>query len=264
MECAARPTIPARRATPRTSRLHPTNQSVNVSLESTLSLCTSGGRHRELHAGSVIVARIQKDRHAIGVGLFVARGHSPRDAGRVGVEQARADVQRVVVVEDANLGALGRGLTFIGIALPEVIGHRCLRPHFVGQAAVDDGRLGDANGAKHRPRAVSGSRRVRSGGRWLRLGRARCGNRQHRCCQEARSRRQAEPRTDSCRHVSHVQVTRQERDAALAPERMFVWKDLVLDPIRRSEDVVDLSHLIEALDARPNREDVVAFSRFHE
>src|SRR6186997_118342 len=61
-----------------------------------------------------------------------------------------------------------------------------------------------------------------------------------------------------------AKVTRQEWDAAPAPERVLAWKDLLLDPIRRAEHVIDLSHFVEALDTRANREDVVFLSRFNE
>ena len=61
----------------------------------------------------------------------------------------------------------------------------------------------------------------------------------------------------SCAFSSGVQVARQERNAALAPERMSSGKDLLLDAIGSAEDAVDSAHFIEALDARPNRKDVV-------
>ena len=62
--------------------------------------------------------------------------------------------------------------------------------------------------------------------------------------------------------VSHLraQVTRQKRNATLAPERVLAWKDLLLDPIGRFKNVVDLSHFVEALDTCANREDVVLLS----
>ena len=63
---------------------------------------------------------------------------------------------------------------------------------------------------------------------------------------------------------SDVQVARQERNAAPAPEQMLGWKDLLLDAIRSVEDAIDPAHFIEALDARADRKDVVLFSRFDE
>ena len=64
--------------------------------------------------------------------------------------------------------------------------------------------------------------------------------------------------------LSDVQMTRQKRDAAPAPERMLAWKDLLLDEIRGGENTRDPPHFLEALDARADRKDVVLFPRLDE
>src|SRR5688572_19769690 len=65
-------------------------------------------------------------------------------------------------------------------------------------------------------------------------------------------------------HFAPAQVTRQEWNPTLAPERMLAGKDLLLRTIRDPEHAVDLAHFVEAPDARSDREDVVLLSRFHE
>jgi hypothetical protein len=97
----------------------------------------------------------QKDRHAIGVRMLIAGRQSARDARGLGVVQTRADIQHVVVIEHADLGTFRGWLPLVGIALPEVIGDGCMRPGFIGQATIDDGRAGDADGANSRTRGVS-------------------------------------------------------------------------------------------------------------
>jgi hypothetical protein len=93
--------------------------------------------------------------------MFVAGGHSSRDERWIFVVQARADIQRVVIVEHSNFRTLRCGLSFIGIALPEVVGRRRLRPYFVGQAPVNGWWLGNTNGTKSGARAFGCCR-----GRW--------------------------------------------------------------------------------------------------
>ena len=141
--------------------------------EHAVSLHT-GSADRELHAGAVIVARIQVERDAVGVGPLIASGQSLRDRGRLRVEHPRAHVERVVVVEEADLGALRRRLAFIRIALPEVVRRRRLRPYLIVQASVDRRGSGDSE-CLQRGSCRVGRRWLSGGyGRLLRVHRHRC------------------------------------------------------------------------------------------
>src|SRR5262245_34533004 len=70
--------------------------------------------------------------------------------------------------------------------------------------------------------------------------------------------------TGSGRVRSHSQVPSQERNAALAPERMFGREDFLLDAIRGAEHAVDFLDFVEARHARLNRKDVVFLTGLHE
>jgi hypothetical protein len=73
-----------------------------------------------------------------------------------------ADVDRVVVVHDAQLGALrGRGV-LVRLELNEVILGRGLRPRRVVELAVDGRRLADAHGAHRAVRVRIGRGRART------------------------------------------------------------------------------------------------------
>ena len=99
------------------------------------------GADAEHHAGQMVVHRIEIERDAIGVAIAVARRETTADLRRLAVEQARADIERAVVVEHPDFGALGRGLAFVRIPLREIGEHLRLRPRFIVQLAVDGGRL---------------------------------------------------------------------------------------------------------------------------
>ena len=108
----------------------------------------AGRRDGELHAGAVIVTRVEiqsdADRRRA-----IRRGCSNASQMADGVASYnRAPIYKAfVVIEHANLGTLSGRLTFIGIALTEVIGDRRMQPRFVSQAAVDDRSVGDAKRA---------------------------------------------------------------------------------------------------------------------
>ena len=59
------------------------------------------------------------------------------DRVRRGVEQARPDVERIVVIGDANLRPLAGGRALIGILLREVRDRLAARPHGLVEHAVD-------------------------------------------------------------------------------------------------------------------------------
>ena len=71
-------------------------------------------------------------------------------AGGVAVEHAGADVDRVLVQEDAHLGALRRRLALVGVALHEVGGRLGAQPIGFVETAVDDDGGGDAADGKRR------------------------------------------------------------------------------------------------------------------
>src|SRR5437868_14110791 len=56
------------------------------------------------------------------------------------------------------------------------------------------------------------------------------------------------------------QLPDHERNAAAAPERVLVGKDLLLDAIFGAEHLVDLTHRAEALDAGLHWEDPISFT----
>ena len=68
-----------------------------------------------------------------GVALHLAG----QDAGRIAVPDPDAEIQRLVVVEHAKLGLLGRGFSVLRFALDEVALRRRQRPGLVGQLAVN-------------------------------------------------------------------------------------------------------------------------------
>ena len=186
--------------------------------EHAVSLHT-GGADRELHAGAVIVARIQVERDAVGVGPLIASGQSLRDRGRLRVEHPRAHVERVVVVEEADLGALRRRLAFIRIALPEVVRRRRLRPYLIVQASVDRRGSGDSECLQR------GSCRV--GRRWLSGGYGRLLRVHRRRCPD-HCRRQQEQGAQ-VREVHRTFDYRQAREEprASAADRASLWYRLV-------------------------------------
>ena len=178
--------------------------------EHAVSLHT-GGADRELHAGAVIVARIQVERDAVGVGPLIASGQSLRDRGRLRVEHPRAHVERVVVVEEADLGALRRRLAFIRIALPEVVRRRRLRPYLIVQASVDRRGSGDSECLQR------GSCRV--GRRWLSGGYGRLLRVQrHRCADHCRRQQEQGAQVREVHRISIID--RREEPRAMRRTRL--------------------------------------------
>ena len=98
-------------------------------MKRTASVCTFDGADAEHHAGQMVVHRIEIERDAIGI------AHRRRASTRrrpicavLAVEETHADVERAVVVEHADFGALGRRLAFVRIDLREVGHDLRLRP----------------------------------------------------------------------------------------------------------------------------------------
>src|SRR5437867_1854000 len=57
-------------------------------------------------------------------------------------------------------------------------------------------------------------------------------------------------------------MVREEWNAAPSPEGMLAGEYLLLDSIVSAEHAVDVAHLVEALDTRVDREDIVFLARF--
>src|SRR5947207_2148468 len=72
-----------------------------------------------------------------------------------------------------------------------------------------------------------------------------------------RIRRSSSRRSEGGSRRSYSEVPRQERDPAFAPEGVFGGEDLLLGLIGGAEHPVNLAHLVEALNARLDRKDVV-------
>jgi hypothetical protein len=85
-------------------------------------------------------------------GIIVARHAPGNDFSRLRVVTPHTDVQRVVVVEHAKLGALGTRLAVIRILLHKVAGDRCRLPSRIVQHAVDFRRQLHAQGGDGRAR----------------------------------------------------------------------------------------------------------------
>ena len=74
----------------------------------------------------MVVMRIQEDGESVCLGIGVAAGELTGDSGRLTVVQPDADVQCIIVVGDAQLGAFRGRLSFVGVALGEVGRRRVL------------------------------------------------------------------------------------------------------------------------------------------
>ena len=100
----------------------------------------AGGVHDELERGPAIVVAVEEHAEFVAVAGRVAPREAPHDLCRSAVEQARADVHRGFVVEDAHLGRLGDCRTFRGVGLSEVgdRGREC--PRGVVQPPVESRR----------------------------------------------------------------------------------------------------------------------------
>ena len=90
----------------------------------------------------MIVVRVEKDREGIRFGILVAACELPCDAGRIAVVHPRRDVQRRLVVGDAELGRFRDRRAFIRIALDERGDGRRAQPDLIVQKTIDDDRRG--------------------------------------------------------------------------------------------------------------------------
>jgi hypothetical protein len=102
----------------------------------------------------VIVVGIEEEREAVGLGVLVAPGQLPGNPGRLAIEQPGADIERLLVVGDAQLGGFGDRLAFLRLSLRESGDRHRPQPDLVVQHAVDDDRAGRADRVHHGDRPV--------------------------------------------------------------------------------------------------------------
>jgi len=115
------------------------------------------------HEGVVVVVRL------------VAAQHRGDDAIRLPVVADRRDVDRLIVVDDADLGALGDRATFVGLGLDELRQHDGFGPDEVVEHPIDARRLADPGGDEFEAQVGFGE----TGGRRLALRQGREGTLQH-------------------------------------------------------------------------------------
>jgi hypothetical protein len=103
----------------------------------------------------MIVMRIEQDHEAVGLSVLIAARELPRNSPGFAVPEPDPDVQRVVVVRDAQLGRFRCRLALVWLPLDELCGGRSSDPHLVVQAAVDDDWRGCADRLYDRDRSMS-------------------------------------------------------------------------------------------------------------
>ena len=85
----------------------------------------------------MIVPRVERDRDDIAVHRLVPPREPRAHLRQVALEHARAEVNGGIVDEDANLGALRRGLALLGVELGEAGDGFGGRPDPLIEAPVD-------------------------------------------------------------------------------------------------------------------------------
>ena len=108
----------------------------------------AGGVDVEAERGAVVVIAVEHDAEPVGITEpHVAAAESGGDGS--GIVHARADVQRLVVVEHAHLGALARPLTLARIDLREDVGDGRGGPRALVEIAVEPNGACDSRRAAH-------------------------------------------------------------------------------------------------------------------
>ena len=94
----------------------------------------------------MIVVRVEDDGEGIvAVEITVASEFGGEDPVRLAVSENRRDVESCLIVHDANGGGLGSRLSFVRIALTEIVDDRRSFPGRIVQTAVEDRRGGDSH-----------------------------------------------------------------------------------------------------------------------
>jgi hypothetical protein len=96
--------------------------------------------NREAHARAPVHLRVQRDREPLRVPLAVTPGHGARDRPGIAPVHPRPYVERLVVVENEDLGPLGGRFALDRTCLDEVLDRLRRLPDGVVEAAVDPRR----------------------------------------------------------------------------------------------------------------------------
>ena len=107
-----------------------------------------GGAHLQDDAGAPVAVRVEVERERVRLRERVAPRELAHDPRRLAVAEARADVERVVVEEQAQLGRLGGRLPLVGVPLQEAGGDAA--------PPASRARRGDRRGRSARRRATRG------------------------------------------------------------------------------------------------------------
>ena len=94
----------------------------------------------------MVVMGIEVNREPVGVRTIVAARQAADNRCRLAIVEPHADVHGGRVVDNPQLGALGRRLPFVRVALQELRGRLRVAPGRIVEAAVEARRLGDAYG----------------------------------------------------------------------------------------------------------------------
>jgi hypothetical protein len=129
--------------------------------------------------GQVIVVGVEVQLEDVALDGLVAPRELRLDLVRFAVEEPHPDIQRVIVDQDAGLGALGYRSALLRVELPEIAERESRLPGRIIQTTVDAYRAGLACRANGRSRFVSG--RPGDDCRAVRVGRLGSHVRRKRC-----------------------------------------------------------------------------------
>jgi hypothetical protein len=106
----------------------------------------------------MIVVWIEIHDECIGFRVLISSRELPGDAPGFAVVHSGRDVQRIVVIRDPQLRALGRRFPFVGIPLCEARGCRRPDPDLVIEQPIYDDRRRGPRAVKNGNRSVGGFR----------------------------------------------------------------------------------------------------------
>src|SRR5262249_11619263 len=109
----------------------------------------AGGAHFEMPGAAAISASIEVEPNCVRKRVPVATGRGRHDGFRIRVEATDAEIDRVVVVEDPDLGFLARVAALIGCLLGKIGKRDRVHPDRIREISVDfwrpRGARGDGN-----------------------------------------------------------------------------------------------------------------------
>ena len=83
-------------------------------------LANPSGRQRESVRGTAVQIGIERDDEDLGIAIGITAGHRAADRAGIGAIHPRADVERIAIIDQANLGSLRRWLALVRILLDEI------------------------------------------------------------------------------------------------------------------------------------------------